>query len=94
MVIAENETALALINPARFRKITIETLNELGYELTGSAISMDSNSPPKYSIMEVRNEGEKKSTVTFSYLFSLEDSTGVILEHGYSYYYRKSRKAK
>lgn len=91
MVIEDNEKALALIDPAGFKKITIEQLNDLGFELTGRQLSM--GQPARFGIMEVMHEN-CRTIARFSYLYSLDDQTGVILPDLFEVYYRRGKRTK
>lgn len=76
--------ALVLQETAHFKKITIDELNNLGYEITGRQLAIGKK-PIKYALMEVRNE-DRITPVGFCYVFSIEDNTGVILAKDFNYY--------
>lgn len=85
MVADQTEKTLAIVSSeGSFRKITVEELNNLGYELTGSQTPMG-DKPFKYVIMEVKNE-DNKQELSFCYLYSLSAETGVILPNRYGHY--------
>ena len=88
MVADKTEKTLAIVSSeGSFRKITIEELNTLGYELTGTQMPMG-NKPYKYVVMEVKNE-DNKQELSFCYLYSLDAETGVILPNRYHWYLGK-----
>ena len=86
---AENKSALtiATISEGSFKKITIQELNDLGYELTGRQIFVGDR-PHKYMLMEVKEENTKY-VMSFCYLASLEDQTGIILPQPYNDFIKK-----
>lgn len=67
-----------------YKRISINMLNQFGYQLTGRQFNMGNNSS-NYLVLELRNEDNKKE-VGFCYLFSQEDGTGVILPDTFSFY--------
>lgn len=70
-----------------FRKITIDELNELGYEISGRQLPMG-NKPIIYGIFEIKNE-DNKHELSFCYLYSIVEQTGVILPNTYNWYVKK-----
>jgi len=81
----ENEKALT-IKPGEgfFHRITIEKLNDLGYELTGRQKLMGGR-PYRYVLLAIRHEGDKNE-VGFCYLYSYEEETGVVLPKTFNEY--------
>ena len=67
-----------------YKKIPLENLKNLGYRLSGKQIPLGAK-PYRHGIMEVKNEKDD-DLVSFSYLYSVLDETGVILPYGYDYY--------
>lgn len=86
---AENKSALtiAAISEGSFKKITVQELNDLGYELTGRQIFVGDR-PYKYTIMETKEENTKH-IMSFCYLASLEMQTGIILPQPYNEFIKK-----
>jgi len=66
-----------------YKRITVEQLNDLGYQLTGRQFNMGNNSD-NYLVLELRNE-DNKVEVSFCYLYSREDKSGVILADTFSF---------
>lgn len=70
----------------KLKRITIGQLRELGYALSSRQLPLG-NRPYRYGIMEVIHEDRKiQDVVTFAYLYSTLDQTGIILPYGYDYY--------
>ena len=81
----DNEKTLAIApSEGSFRKITIDELNDLGYELTGKQMPVGEK-PYRYGILEIKNE-DNKLELSFCYLYSLDDQTGIILTHSFRWY--------
>ena len=67
-----------------FRKITIEELNDLGFELTGRQMPVGSR-PYKYGLLEIHQENDKEPA-GFCYLYSLTSQTGIIRPDTFNHY--------
>lgn len=68
------------------KKISVTELIKLGYRLSGRQIPLGSK-PFKFGIMEVVHDDKKVTDiVTFCYLYSTVQQTGIILPYGLDYY--------
>ena len=83
MVAEADKSALtiAAISEGSFKKITVQELNDLGYEITGRQIFVGSR-PYKYGIMEVKEENTKHIMITNANSFG-RDGRFVIHPHGH-----------
>jgi hypothetical protein len=92
---ADRNTLAIAASEGSFRKITIEELNNLGYEITGTQMPMGER-PYRYGLLELMNEGENckdkmRQELNFCYLYSLVEQTGVILPHKFKHYLKKKK---
>lgn len=68
----------------KYRKITVPELKFLGYELGRRQMPIG-DKPYRYGIVEIVNEDNTR-IVSFCYLYSTIDKTGIILTHSFDYY--------
>ena len=71
-----DKTLAIVSSEGSFRKITIEQLNSLGYELSGTQMPMG-RKPFKFGLFEIKNEDNKRE-LDFCYLYSCDDQTGMV----------------
>lgn len=92
MVAEQTGTTLTIVptGEGSFRRITIDELNALGYELTGRQMPIG-RSPFKYVLLELKNDYNKQE-LSFCYLYAIEEQHGVILPDTYKCYLNKLKK--
>lgn len=91
-MVQEPDKTLAIVSSegSSYKRITIEELNNLGYELAGREMPMGKLRDARYRILEMKNE-DNKNTISWCYLYSMDEQAGVILPNTYNFYLMRYR---
>ena len=71
--------------------LTIDRLNELGYEITGRQIPLGAK-PIKHALLEIKNEDNLRE-VGFTCLYSIDDQAGLIIPRPFKTWMRNPLEA-